>query len=451
MKHFEKFYIEWFEFNETNKIASFFYSFDKIVKFTEKIDFSVPFMQVRVDFEKDNMDTFIFSLSLAIWISYYKAYPTKDLIVESWFLETEDILFWKKFYKSGLWEFLFRNNLNPDNYFNFVVTSNKKYEKKDFHLSEKSLLPIGGWKDSIVSLKILEKLGKEYTPIVFWKIDPIKENCLKIIGKDYILVKRKMSQTLFDLIDNWYYNGHVPITWIISFVLLATAYLYDYRYIILSNEKSANVWNAKIGDLEVNHQWSKSLDFEKEFSKYITRNLSSNLRYFSILRGMYEIPIAKYFAQYWKEYFKVFSSCNNNFRILKERTWTLNNWIWCNVCPKCAFVYSILRPYLTKDEVYTIFWKELYEEKALENLFRELLWIQWMKPFECVGEEKEVMFAMNLVLEKYKKEGISLPYILDIFEKEVKKWVDEDYFNNLEKELFLNYYNETFIPEWFKI
>lgn len=451
MKHFEKFYIEWFEFNETNKVASFFYSFDKEVKFTEEIDFSVPFLQGGSDFKRDIIDTFLFPLSLAIWISYYKVYPTKDLIVESWFLKAEDILFWKKFYKSGLGEFLFKNNLNPDNYFNFTVTSTKKYIKKEFHLSEKSLLPIGGWKDSIVSLKMLEQLDKEYTPIVFWKMDPIKENCLKIIDKDSILVKRKMSPTLFELIEKGYYNGHVPITGIISFALLTVAYLYDYKYIILSNEKSANVWNTKIGDLEINHQWSKSLDFEKEFSKYISRNLSSEMRYFSILRGMYEIAIAKYFTQYWKDFFRVFSSCNNNFRILKERTWIIKNWIWCNSCPKCAFVYSILRPYLTKEEVNTIFWKELYEEKALENLFRELLWIQWIKPFECVWEEKEVMFAMNLVVEKYKKDGIPLPYILDIFEKEVKKWKAEEYFHNLEKELFTNYYDETFIPKWFKI
>jgi UDP-N-acetyl-alpha-D-muramoyl-L-alanyl-L-glutamate epimerase len=48
---------------------------------------------------------------------------------------------------------------------------------------------------------------------------------------------------------------------------------------------------------------------------------------------------------------------------------------WCNSCPKCAFVYSILRPFLSKEETLQIFSRELYEDKSLETLFRELLGI----------------------------------------------------------------------------
>lgn len=451
MEKFEKFYISGFSYDETKRLASFFYSFDKKITFTEKIDFNVSFLQIRKDFDRNILDNFLFSLSIAVWISYYKAYPTNDIIIESWYLNDEDIFFWKKFYKSWLWEFLFKNNLNPDNYFNFIIESDKKYKKIDFTSSEKSLLPIGWWKDSIVSIKILENLGKEFTPIVFWKLDNIKKNCIDILWKKEILIKRQISKTLFELNDKWYYNGHVPITWIISFSLLVVSYLYDFKYIILSNEKSANTWNTKIGDLEINHQWSKSLEFEIDFWKYVERNLTSTIKYFSILRWMYEINIAKYFSKYWKAYFTVFSSCNNNFKILKEWFWNISHWIWCNNCPKCAFVYAVLRPFLTTDEAFTIFWKELYEEKSLENLFRELLWIQWFKPFECVWEEKEVAYAMYLMVNKNKEEKQKNPYILEIFEKEIQSWFKEWYFDSLKEELFKNYYDETLIPEWFRL
>ena len=69
---------------------------------------------------------------------------------------------------------------------------------------------------------------------------------------------------------------------------------------------------------------------------------------------------------------------------------SVHNSFWCNSCPKCAFVYAILRPFISDFEVLQIFGKELYEDKTLENLFLELLWIQWIKPFECVGEKEEV-------------------------------------------------------------
>lgn len=448
MQKFDRFYFEWFEFDEISLKASFFYSFDKKIKFTEEIDFSCGHLNVRNDFLSDIFENLLFSLSLAIWVSYYKAYPTKELVLESGILSGEDIVFWQKFYRNWLWEFLYTNNLSPDWLFNFVNASKKVYKKIDFTSSEKSLLPLGWWKDSIVSAELLNKNNLEFTPIIFGKTDRIKENCLKVMWKDAILIKRKLSENLFKLNEEGYYNWHVPITWMIAFVLYTVAYLYDYKYIILSNEKSANVGNTKIWDLEVNHQYSKSLEFEQDLSKYVDRNLSTNLKYFSLLRWMYEIKIAKTFSELWKRYFGVFSSCNNNFRIKKEVT--IKTWIWCNQCPKCAFVYAILRPFISYEETQAIFWKELYDDKNLEKTFRELLWISWIKPFECVWEEDEVIYAMNLHFEKLKKEDKNIPFILQIFEKEVKNKYDENTLKNLSEKLFKVYNEETIIPEKFR-
>jgi len=474
MQKFDRFYFEWFEFDKVSLKARFFYSFDKIEKFVEEINFTTDLVKIRDDFYDEIMNNFLFSLSLAIWVSYYKAFPTKELVVESWFLTDEDKLFWQKFYRNWLWEFLYTNNLSPKWLFSFVNASERKYKKIEFTHSEKSLLPIGWGKDSIVSAEILTKNNLDFTPIIFWKSDVIKENCLKVMWKDSILINRKIDENLFKLNEKGYYNWHVPITWIIAFVLYTTAYLYDFKYIILSNEKSANVGNTKIlvnsekwiennlewqkldnwqlvngNYLEINHQYSKSLEFEQDLDNYVKRNLSDEITYFSLLRWMYEIKIADIFSKVWKKYFWVFSSCNNNFRIKKEVS--IKSWIWCNECPKCAFVYSILRPFITKEENLQIFWKELYEDEKLENTFRELLWISWIKPFECVWEEDEVIYAMNLQLEKLKKEGENLPFILQIFEKEVKSKYDESYFLELENKLFKIYIEETLISEKFKI
>jgi hypothetical protein len=186
-------------------------------------------------------------------------------------------------------------------------------------------------------------------------------------------MKRTIDSKLFEMNKEGYYNGHVPISGIIAFVLITSAYLYDYKYIIMSNEKSANEGNTIMDGIEINHQRSKSYEFESDISEYIKKYISPDLKYFSLLRGMYEINIAKRFAKY-SQYFDTFSSCNNNFKIIESNKTTANR--RCGICPKCAFVYTILRPFLNEDESKKIFDQELYDNQDLLPLYKNLLGIE---------------------------------------------------------------------------
>lgn len=451
MQKFEKFYFENFEFDENTLKAKFYYSFDEKIDFVEEIDFSTKLLIPRKNIDKNIINNFLFPLSIALWISYYKLYPTWQLIIKTWFLSEEDKYFWVKFYKNWLWEFLYKNNISFEWLFNFINFSDKFYPIIDFKTSDDIFLPIWWWKDSIVSAELLSENWYSFTPFIFWKTDAIKDNCLKVMWKEALVIKRKMDENLFKLNQLGYYNWHVPITWIISFVLLTTAYIYDFRYLVMSNEKSANSGNTSIWNLEVNHQYSKSLEFEKDLKDYIERNLSTKIKYFSLLRWMYEINIAKIFSNIWKKYFSVFSSCNANFKIstLPTNHYELGTHLWCNSCPKCAFVYAILKPYITDIEVMQIFWKDLYSYKSLENLFLELLWIKWHKPFECVWEKEEVLYAMHKTLKNYNKENKAIPYILGIFEKEIHSKYDEKFFKEEKSKLFKIDNEKTLIPKYF--
>jgi len=427
MKKFSKFHFKKFEFNRSDLKAKFHYSFDNEIFFEEVIDFDSWEFNLRDDLNDKTINNILFHIHIALWISYYKAFPTKDLIVESGFLDDAQILFWKKFYLNWLWEFLFTNKINPNNLFNFAIASEIKYVKKNFKTSNKSLVALGWWKDSIVSMELLSKAWLEYDLCVFWKNDNLKLNVAEVAWKNILLINRQISPVLFKLNDKWYYNWHVPITWIIAFILELTSYLYDYKYIVLSNEKSANFWNTNWEWFNINHQYSKSLEFEKDFKKYVENYISSDVKYFSLLRWFYELKIAELFSKLWKKYFWVFSSCNKNFKILKEK----KEEIWCNSCPKCLFVFSVLRPYITNKEVLKIFWKDLFFEENLENSFRELLWIKWIKPFECVWEAEEVIYSMYKSINKY--DSKKLPYILNIFKKEVLNKFSNDELIKLEK------------------
>jgi hypothetical protein len=217
----------------------------------------------------------------------------------------------------------------------------------------------------------------------------------------------------------------------------------------------------------INHQRSKSLEFEKAFDTYVQKYLSPDLKYFSILRGMYEIKIAKEFAQH-PQYFSAFSSCNRNFHILsplssvpqsgakgdaepmaKQGDLSPHSELWCNHCPKCAFVYSILRPRITHKQTLQIFGKELYEDASLEQLFKELLGISGIKPFECVGTNEEVILAMRKyrINSANREPRTATPYIMKIFESEILPKMTESDLQKLEEKLMRIYPENNIPPE----
>jgi len=443
MEKFKKFYFEKYSFDEKNLKASFLFSFDKKEYFEEIIDFKND-LELNNNFDLNILDNFLFNLHIALWISYYKLFPTSELILESWFLKPDQITFWKKFYLNWLWEFLIKNDINPDDLFNFKNTKSNNFSiniNLNFELkSEKSLLMWWWWKDSIVSYSLIK--DKEFDIFVVWKIDQIKENTIKITWKKPISVKRKLSDNLFKLNEEWYYNWHVPITWIIAFISLVFSYLYQYKNIILSNEKSASEENIVWKNLKINHQYSKSSEFEKDFWIYINKYLSQNIKYFSLLRWMYEYKIAEIFSKQ-EEFFKNFSSCNRNFKI--EKNIELN-WSWCWFCEKCCFVFLILSNFIEIDKLTKIFWKNLFDDPTLENIFIDLIWYWKNKPFECVWTYDESLLSFYNVLKNYNYKNY-------FCFKKIKKMIDNprnniDY-KKLENKL-LKIHDDDIIPIYFK-
>ena len=443
MQTFQKFYFKWYDFDTETLVANFHYSFDDIEHFTETIDFASEEFFVRDDIDDDIMDDMLFHTSIALGISYYKLYPTQVLVVESWYLTDEQIEFWQKFYKNGLWEFLYKNQISPEELFHFEnVWESRENPRSEVTLAERALIPLWGGKDSLVTIETFQRNNFDFETVVFGKMDTIKTPMSEMIGVDNLLIKRKLSENLFTMNEAGYYNGHVPITGIIAFSLIIAAYLYDYKYIVLSNERSAESPNTIWNGFEINHQYSKSLEFEDDFRNYIGGSIATDVEYFSFLRWLYEVQITKLFSELCAKYFSVFSSCNNNFKISKK--WNQDT-LWCKKCPKCLFVYVMLSAFLSSDDLMKIFWSDLYQNESLEPTFRELLWLEWIKPFECVWEVEEVVLAMSRTIEKYGVEDI--PYILQIFKTEVYDTMSDIEREKLEKKLFKIYRADN-IPEW---
>ena len=457
MKKFTKFQIVWHTFDLHTLTAKFSFSFDNEIYFTETIDFSSQIADAIQPIESIDhkvIDNLLFHLSLALGISYYKLSPTTIIEIQSWKINNDQIFFWKQFYINGLWEFFFRNNIQP---FAPEFISNSWTETDQLSMfnlqlsSNKALIPLGWGKDSLVSIELIKKLWIPYNTCTFGKDTPLYQEVNNVIHTPRLFIARQLDPLLFSMNKEGYYNWHVPISGIIAFTLTVAAYLYNYKYIVLSNEKSANEGNTEMNGMIINHQRSKSLEFEKTFDTYVHTYISSDLKYFSLLRGMYEIRIVEEFAKH-KQYFSTFSSCNRNFHILPWGSSALlpNGPKRCGHCPKCAFVYTILRPQITHEQAINIFGKELYEDKSLEQLFKELLGISGIKPFECVGTNEEMILAMYKYYQQ--SDTTQKTYeIMKLFSEYILPHMSDSGFKELEEKLMKIYDEDNIPPEIKKI
>jgi len=361
--------------------------------FTEKI--ILP-DEIPSNVEDKLVDKVLESLHLILGITYFKMYCPKKIVIP-YSLTKAQAEFWNTVYTKGLGEFFYKNKIDFRNLIDFPYLDKPKIQLRQLEVKKnRSLVGIGGGKDSIVAVELLKKEKKEITGFILDSQETflqVQIDVAKTMGINYTIVKRQLDRQLFELKS--FYNGHIPITAIYSFIALLLAVIYDYSSIIIPNGKSANFGNVNYLGTEINHQWSKSEEFEKLFQEYVKQYITPNINYFSNLRPYSEMEIAKIFS-FHKKYFPVFSSCNRNFKIKGN----VNQKRWCGECPKCAFVFIILAANLTRGEVVKIFDKNLLDDPRLIPLYHDLIGKGKMKPFDCVGTFEESRQALEIIKNK---------------------------------------------------
>jgi hypothetical protein len=213
--------------------------------------------------------------------------------------------------------------------------------------------------------------------------------CIAAARLPFLRVHRRLDSALLKLNDSGALNGHVPITGILSAIALACAVLAGFDRVAMSNEHSASAPNLTVDGIAINHQFSKSLAFEQDFSAYVRDHISPSIAYFSLLRPFSEIEIARRFARH-KQYFGIFRSCNTAFRQAPAERGRQ----WCCNCPKCRFVFLALAPFVAKAELIAIFGRNLLDDETQLDGFAALCGLREHKPFECVGETAESTAVM---------------------------------------------------------
>lgn len=371
---------------------------------------------------KDLVDYMVFHIGLIELISYFKCTCSPNITIKAGYVDDEQVQWLKKLYYNGLGEMLYTNgiNIDIDDFINIQVKSSKKEIEKVNYNGYGNLIPIGGGKDSIVTLELLKN---DFDANTCFIINPKDVNikCASIAGyNDSFIVNRMLDQKLIELNTKGFLNGHTPFSSLVAFVSYLSAYLSNKRYVVLSNEASAN--ESTVLGTNINHQYSKTYEFENDFNLYTKKYFKVDIKYFSLLRCLNEFQISMLFSNY-KKYHEVFKSCNVGSKSIP--------WKWCCNCAKCMFVYIILSPFLYKKELINIFGEDLYEKEDLLNTLLDLAGHTKVKPFECVGTYGEVRYALSLTINKL---GDNLPYLLKYYKDNYDLSLNTEYEKEFNKE-----------------
>lgn len=369
-----------------------------------------------------NLQEWVFQLGLVELFSYWKSAAPTEIVIEAGYLNSEQLVWWKKLLIKSMGEFFYTNNLDftqPD-FLNWTCAVPAPETKQLIKMELQSpkpdrapyLLPVGGGKDSALALELLEENALEYDILLSFPQSPAAEKIAALSrAKQIIRLERTFDPQLFALNKAGYLNGHTPFSARLAFESSLVGRLLGHQQILIANEYSANEGNVPFHGTVVNHQYSKTFEFEESFRNYVRQYLSPTPEYLSFLRPITELQIAGLFAKY-PRYHSLFKSCNR-----KQQQET-----WCCECAKCLFVFTTLYPFLEEKQLIgPIFPKNLFENGALNQLALALLGKDEHKPFECVGTYEETLAAFYLSIQHFRRQhpDQSLPAVLAFVEQEV--------------------------------
>jgi hypothetical protein len=373
-------------------VAELSYAFDEGEPLVERIRF--PAAPALPPARQAAFDAALKLLHLVAGVSYYKAGVPPTIEVADGPLDdvTADLL--DALYLHGLAEFAYRNGLDLRGRIRFPRGASAMPAATGLGLPKRTLVPIGGGKDSLVAVEAIKSIGGDATAVWVGN-SPLIAACAERTGLPTLNIQRELAPGLFELNRLGAWNGHIPVTAVNSAILAVAAILYGHDSIAFANERSASAATLEYEGQQVNHQWSKGYAFETLLSDWLRSHVAADLDYCSLLRPYSELAITRAFAKL-TPYFDSFSSCNRNFRILGPKPADR----WCGQCPKCHFVFLALAPFLPKPRLLTIFGRNLLDDESQAGGFDALLEYQDHKPFECVGEGAEARAAMYALSQR---------------------------------------------------
>lgn len=353
---------------------------------TCRISFVGPRERGRV--AREVMDNLVFHVGLAELPSYWKAACSPRVEVRTGSLDAGQIAFWTRVLTEGMGEFHYANRTpftDPD----FVTITSAARRSHDVFcglLEGGHIVPVGGGKDSLVTLDLLGKRAEGVAALAI-NPPPSTDAAIRIADvAERVVVQRRIDPRLLALNEAGYLNGHTPFGVVIGFVSALAAVLLGRESIVLSNESSSSYSTLLYRGRIINHQFGKSWALEEAMHRYLAEHVATDLRYFSLLRPFNELQIAQRFSEI-TAFHPVFRSCNRGRKTDS----------WCGRCSKCLSTFLVLAPFMARGELVHVFGKDLLLDPEHEAVLSSLLSEDGaLRPFECVATPAEIRAALEL-------------------------------------------------------
>ena len=145
------------------------------------------------------------------------------------------------------------------------------------------LVPFGGGIDSIVTVELMRPHADAALFVVGRPGDRFGaiERPAAVTGLPVVRAGREIDPQLLRSAELGFRNGHVPVTGILSAIAVMAALLDGRDTVVMSNEWSASIATLEAGGRAINHQYSKSADFEAGFRQVLSGALGGRFTYFS--------------------------------------------------------------------------------------------------------------------------------------------------------------------------
>ncbi len=336
--------------------------------------------------------------AIPIGASYYKAAPAERIAPE-FAMTASGRHLTELVYGPGLGEFYVRNALGYPPC--FTIAADVRGDAAKFPVFQESAaqaaVAFGGGKDSHVAANVIRAAGVEPEYVSLVLSERVSARLQGMSETPVTMLHRTIDPRLIEISRSGEaLNGHIPITGINSCLMMLYAAAKGLDWVVFANERDASEPTMEANGYSVNHQFSKSLEFENALRDGFMA-AGAPVQYFSVLRPVSALWIGRYLATKAAGALDIFASCNRNFvfagpDVLEEGR------RWCGRCSKCVYTAVLLAPFLSVIRHAEVFQGQPLHDPDNARYLREIAGLTGAKPWECVGERREVACTITHLL-----------------------------------------------------
>lgn len=336
------------------------------------------------------------ALAIVEAFSYWKAFCSPVIEVALPPADPAETAWWESFWPKAMGEFFYRNGID------FTVPCFLRIAARPgpalagepagsatgSQASAPPLVMFSGGKDSLALAYAIRDDAVPATDFFLYNPTEGQRSLAESLagGGRIIEVRRQVLPELLVLNASGHPNGHTPYSAYLALAALLVGYLRGSPMVLAGNSRSDDEPNvgSYLG-MPVNHQWTKSHEFEAALGAYRDRWLPGAPLYCSPLRPLLELQIIRSLAPHMGAYLKT-ASCN--------KTRGLG---WCRKCAKCAWVFLATSGLFGHDLAVSKAGGDLFADPELSGLYEAMAGLPGAgdKPFECTGTEEEVRSAIQ--------------------------------------------------------